>query len=111
MASGTKTILCAGGAVQDIVMRVETFPQAGTKAQASDVVTTTGGQSGNAAITLAHLGANVRYAGPLGAEDDAAASYVCAALMRGLRLPWPPSNARASAARAARRRERRWKNF
>jgi len=88
-------------------MRVETFPQAGTKVQASDVVTTTGGQSGNAAITLAHLGANVRYAGPLGAEDDAAASYVCAALMRGLRLPWPPSNARGSAARAARRRERR----
>jgi hypothetical protein len=65
LASGTKTILCAGGAVQDIVMRVETFPQAGTKVQASDVVTTTGGQSGNAAIALAHLGANVRYAGPL----------------------------------------------
>lgn len=82
MASGAKTILCAGGAVQDIVMRVESFPQAGTKVQASDVVTTTGGQSGNAAITLAHLGANVRYAGPLGAEDDAAASYVHAALIR-----------------------------
>jgi sugar/nucleoside kinase (ribokinase family) len=79
--------------------------------QASDVVTTTGGQSGNAAITLAHLGANVRYAGPLGAEDDAAASSVHVALMRGLRLPWPPSNARASPAPAVRRRERRWKTF
>ena len=27
-------ILCAGGAVQDIVMRVDNFPDAGTKVQA-----------------------------------------------------------------------------
>jgi sugar/nucleoside kinase (ribokinase family) len=80
--ASVKTILCAGGAVQDIVMRVEAFPLPGMKAQASDYVTTTGGQSGNAAITLAHLGARVRYAGPLGAHDDDAASYVCAALER-----------------------------
>jgi sugar/nucleoside kinase (ribokinase family) len=81
-AVGVKTILCVGGAVQDIVMRVEAFPQPGRKVQASDVVTTIGGQSGNAAATLARLGAKVRYAGPLGAEDDAAASYVLAALLR-----------------------------
>ena len=29
------SILCAGGAVQDIVMRVDAFPAAGTKVQAS----------------------------------------------------------------------------
>lgn len=82
MASGAKTILCAGGAVQDIVMRVEAFPLPGAKVQASDVVTTIGGQSGNAAVTLARLGARVRYAGPIGGEDDPAASFVAAALAR-----------------------------
>jgi sugar/nucleoside kinase (ribokinase family) len=84
LASGdrAKTILCAGGAVQDIVMRVEAFPQPGSKVQASEIVTTIGGQSGNAAVTLARLGARVRYAGPLGAEDDPAASFVCATLAR-----------------------------
>ena len=76
------TILCAGGAVQDIVMRVAAFPAPGTKVQASDYVTTTGGQSGNAAIALARLGAQVRYAGPLGGEDDDVAAGVVAALMR-----------------------------
>ena len=81
MASG-KTILCAGGAVQDIVMRVAAFPKPGSKVQASDYVTTTGGQSGNAAIALARLGAQVRYAGPLGGEDDEVASRVVAALTR-----------------------------
>jgi len=75
-----KTILCAGGAVQDFVMRVARFPEPGTKVQASDVVTTTGGQAGNAAVALAHLGARVRYAGPLGAGDDVVASFVQARL-------------------------------
>jgi len=82
LADGAKTILCAGGAVQDIVMRVDAFPLPGNKVQASDVVTTIGGQSGNAAVTLAHLGARVRYAGPLGGEDDGPASFVIAALKR-----------------------------
>ncbi|MGN6570022.1 MAG: PfkB family carbohydrate kinase [Pseudolabrys sp.] len=77
-----RTILCAGGAVQDIVMRVERFPSPGAKVQASDVVTTIGGQAGNAAVTLAHLGARVRYAGPIGAPEDAVASFVQAALKR-----------------------------
>ena len=81
-AAGAKTILCAGGAVQDIVMRVAAFPQPGSKVQASDVVTTIGGQAGNAAVTLARLGAQVRYAGPLGGEDDAVANFVCATLAR-----------------------------
>jgi len=81
-SAGAKTILCAGGAVQDIVMRVEAFPLPGTKVQASEVVTTIGGQSGNAAVTLAHLGARVRYGGPLGGENDGPASFVVATLER-----------------------------
>jgi sugar/nucleoside kinase (ribokinase family) len=80
--AGAKTILCAGGAVQDIVMRVERFPAAGAKVQASDVVTTIGGQGGNAAVAIAHLGARVRYAGPIGAAEDAVASFVQTALER-----------------------------
>ena len=68
------TILCAGGAVQDIVMRVERFPAPGMKAQASDSVTVIGGQGGNAAITVARLGAQVRYAGPIGDVDDEVAA-------------------------------------
>jgi sulfofructose kinase len=75
-------ILCAGGAVQDIVMRVETFPQAGQKVQASDFVVTIGGQSGNAAVAIARLGAKTFYAGTIGAPDDPIAQQIVAALER-----------------------------
>jgi sulfofructose kinase len=61
-------------------MRVGMFPEAGTKAQASDYVTTTGGQSGNAAVATARLGATVSYAGPLGSEQDDVAAFVVKAL-------------------------------
>jgi sugar/nucleoside kinase (ribokinase family) len=73
-------VLCAGGAVQDIVMRVESFPQAGHKVQASDFVVTIGGQSGNAAVAIARLGAQALYAGTLGAPDDPVAMQIVAAL-------------------------------
>jgi sulfofructose kinase len=75
-------ILCAGGAVQDIVMRVDAFPVAGTKVQASDFIITVGGQSGNAAIAVARLGAVAHYAGALGDESDAIADAVLVALQR-----------------------------
>jgi sugar/nucleoside kinase (ribokinase family) len=73
-------VLCAGGAVQDIVMRVATFPKAGHKVQASDYVVTIGGQSGNAAVAVARLGGDAFYAGTLGAPDDPVASEIVAAL-------------------------------
>jgi len=76
------TILCAGGAVQDIVMRVEAFPQAGQKVQASDFVITIGGQSGNAAVAAARLGAKTFYAGTIGAPDDPVAQQIIATLER-----------------------------
>jgi sugar/nucleoside kinase (ribokinase family) len=76
------TVLCAGGAVQDIVMRVETFPQAGHKVQASDFVVTIGGQSGNAAVAVARLGARTLYAGTIGASDDPIAQQIIVALER-----------------------------
>jgi sugar/nucleoside kinase (ribokinase family) len=75
-------ILCAGGAVQDIVMRVEAFPDPGTKVQASDFVITIGGQAGNAAVAMARLGARTVYAGALGDVTDEIAARVVAALER-----------------------------
>ena len=63
-------ILCAGGAVQDIIMRVDKFPDAGMKVQASEFMMTSGGQAGNAAVAIARLGGHVSFAGPLGDLDD-----------------------------------------
>jgi sulfofructose kinase len=70
---GTKSpkILCAGIAVQDIVMRVQQFPAAGTKVAASEFIITGGGCAANAAVTTARLGGHVAFAGPLGGPDDA----------------------------------------
>jgi sugar/nucleoside kinase (ribokinase family) len=75
-------ILCAGGAVQDIVMRVDKFPDAGTKVQASEFLITSGGQAGNAAVAVARLGGNVSFAGPLGAKEDEFAGRILETLMR-----------------------------
>jgi sugar/nucleoside kinase (ribokinase family) len=76
------TILCAGGAVHDFVMRVAAFPQPGHKVQASEFVTTIGGQSGNAAVAIARLGAEALYAGTLGAPEDPIATQIVAELER-----------------------------
>lgn len=75
-------ILCAGGAVQDIVMKVETFPDAGSKVQGSDFVITIGGQAGNAAVAIARLGGSARYAGALGGDDDDIANRIVTTLER-----------------------------
>jgi sugar/nucleoside kinase (ribokinase family) len=75
-------ILCAGGAVQDIVMRVDKFPDAGTKVQASDFLITIGGQAGNASVAVSRLGGKVTYAGALGDHDDEIANRVVASLER-----------------------------
>jgi len=63
-------------------MRVDAFPAPGTKVPASDFITTVGGQSGNAAIAVARLGAVTHYAGALGDVADTIADAVLAALER-----------------------------
>jgi sugar/nucleoside kinase (ribokinase family) len=63
-------ILCAGIAVQDIVMRVDRFPAAGAKVHASDFIITGGGCAANAAVTIARLGGRAAFAGPLGGGGD-----------------------------------------
>jgi sulfofructose kinase len=63
-------ILCAGIAVQDIVMRVQDFPAPGAKVSASDFIITGGGCAANAAVAVARLGGRAAFAGPLGGDDD-----------------------------------------
>jgi sulfofructose kinase len=74
--------LCGGGAVQDIVMRVDKFPDAGTKVQASEFLITSGGQAGNAAVAVARLGGKTSFAGALGANDDEVADRIVGILVR-----------------------------
>jgi sugar/nucleoside kinase (ribokinase family) len=69
-------ILCAGGAVQDIIMRVEQFPAPGSKVQASEFLITSGGQAGNAAVAIARLGVRTSYIGALGDLDDDVANTI-----------------------------------
>ncbi|WP_137043161.1 PfkB family carbohydrate kinase [Pseudolabrys sp. FHR47] len=69
-------IVCAGGAVQDNVMRVEKFPAPGEKVSATDFVITSGGQAGNAAVAMARLGAQVTYIGAVGDETDDVANTI-----------------------------------
>ena len=63
-------MLCAGIAVQDIVMRVQNFPAPGAKVSASEFIITGGGCAANAAVAIARLGGRAAFAGPLGGTDD-----------------------------------------
>ncbi len=75
MTDGPK-IVCAGIAVQDIVMRVQNFPTPGTKISASDFVITGGGCAANAALAVARLNGRAAFAGPLGGKDDAVSERI-----------------------------------
>ena len=93
-------IVCAGGAVQDNVMRVERFPAPGGKVSATDFVITSGGQAGNAAVAMARLGAHVTYIGALGDEHDDVANTIIKTFVnenidvsRALRVPGAKSSA------------------
>ena len=59
-------ILCTGIAVLDEIFRVDEFPPADGKAQASEFVAVGGGCAANAAIAIARLGGQASFAGPLG---------------------------------------------
>jgi sugar/nucleoside kinase (ribokinase family) len=76
LADRIPKILCAGGAVQDIIMRVDEFPAPGAKVQATDFIITSGGQAGNAAVAVARLGAQCSYIGALGDTDDEVANTI-----------------------------------
>jgi sulfofructose kinase len=73
-------ILCAGIVVLDELFRVKDFPPPDGKVEASAYITIGGGNAANAAITIARLGGEASYAGPVG--DDAAGDRVLANLAR-----------------------------
>lgn len=63
-------------------MRVDRFPDAGSKVQASEFLITSGGQAGNAAVAIARLGGKVSYSGALGGHDDEVANRIVSTLER-----------------------------
>jgi sugar/nucleoside kinase (ribokinase family) len=73
-------ILCGGIAVQDILMRVQSFPAPGTKVAASDFIITGGGCAANAAVAIARLGGHAAFSGPLGNPGDATSNRILADL-------------------------------
>ncbi|HZL39727.1 MAG TPA: PfkB family carbohydrate kinase [Pseudolabrys sp.] len=73
-------ILCAGIAVQDIVMRVQNFPPPGAKVHASEFIITGGGCAANAAVSIVRLGGRVAFAGPLGGGGDGVSNRIVADL-------------------------------
>ena len=82
--SGALRILCAGIIVLDEVFRVDEFPQADGKVQASGFFVVNGGCAANAAVAIARLGGRAALAGPMGgpAGEDANGDRVLAALAR-----------------------------
>jgi sugar/nucleoside kinase (ribokinase family) len=81
-SSSPPIILCAGIAVQDIVFRVEQFPQPGGKCMTNEFIVVSGGCAVNAAIAVARLGGLARYAGPLGDENDSVSNQLMAEMAR-----------------------------
>ena len=77
-------ILCAGIIVLDEVFRVEEFPQADGKVEATEFFVVNGGCAANAAVAIARLGGRAMLAGPLGgpAGEDDNGDRVLAALAR-----------------------------
>lgn len=86
--------------MQDIIMRVDKFPAAGTKVQASEFLITSGGQAGNAAVAIVRLGAKTSYIGALGDLNDEVANTIIRTfagenidVSRALRVPGARSSA------------------
>jgi sugar/nucleoside kinase (ribokinase family) len=77
-------ILCTGIIVLDEVFRVEQFPQADGKVQATGFFVVNGGCAANAAVAIARLGGRAALAGPMGgpAGEDRNGDEVLKALAR-----------------------------
>ena len=71
MARMAKHLLCVGHVALDLIFSVNEFPDHPTKTPAHRHHRGVGGMSGNAAIALARLGAQVDFCGPVGDDDTA----------------------------------------
>ena len=74
------SVACVGIATLDEVWTIEAFPDAGTKTRASQRTVVGGGVAANASVTVARLGGQATFSGPLG--DDDAASEIAVRLDR-----------------------------
>jgi sugar/nucleoside kinase (ribokinase family) len=68
--------------VQDIVFRVAEFPPPGGKCMTHEFMVVLGGCAVNAAIAVARLGGQARYAGPLGGDGDNVSNQLMADMAR-----------------------------
>lgn len=64
-----KTVACIGITVRDIIFPVKSLPSGAGKVHASERHEVGGGPAANAAVTIARLGGQARFVGPIG--DDA----------------------------------------
>src|SRR5438552_19206777 len=87
-SSSAPSILCAGIAVQDIVFRVEQFPQPGGKCMTNEFIVVSGGCAVNAAIAVARLGGRAHYAGPLGDDKDNVSNQLMVEMVRQVVDTW-----------------------
>ena len=71
MVRMAKHLLCVGHIALDLIFSVSEFPDHPTKTPAHRHHRGVGGMSGNAAIALARLGAQVDFCGPVGDDDTA----------------------------------------
>ncbi|WP_198083443.1 PfkB family carbohydrate kinase [Variovorax sp. E3] len=65
------TVSCVGGAVLDVIYRVDQLPSSDTKLVARSRVESGGGMAANAAAAIARLGGNARWIGRVGDDDMA----------------------------------------
>lgn len=71
MVRMTMHLLCVGHIALDLIFSVSEFPDHPTKTPAQRYHRGVGGMSGNAAVALARLGAQVDFCGPVGDDDTA----------------------------------------
>ena len=69
-------ILCIGMPVRDLVFRVKGLPDRGNKEHASEFIEIAGGNSPNAAITIARLGGRAALTGPIGGAQETSSAYI-----------------------------------
>lgn len=69
-------ILCIGMPVRDLIFRVKGLPDRGNKEHASEFIEIAGGNSPNAAITIARLGGRAALTGPIGGAHESSSAYI-----------------------------------
>jgi sulfofructose kinase len=75
-------ILCIGIPVRDLTLRVDGFPQRGSKTPASHFDEICGGNGLNGAVAIARLGGRAALTGPIGDRQEASSGFIFEKLAR-----------------------------